>query len=68
MLPKPQIAYSSDGRETQAPLRTVRNDPNLDDAELEAAGYQREMPRRYSLLSLLALAYALICTWNGYGR
>ncbi|KAB8229508.1 amino acid/polyamine transporter I [Aspergillus alliaceus] len=38
-----------------------------DDAELEATGYQREMPRQYSMMSLLALAYALICTWNGFG-
>ena len=41
---------------------------DLDDAELEASGYQREMPRQFSMLSLLALAYALICTWNGFGR
>jgi choline transport protein len=42
------------------------NNINDDDAELEASGYTREMPRRFSIFSLFALAYALICTWNGF--
>lgn len=52
--------------------RSVRPDEeataDLDDAELEASGYHREMPRQFSMLSLLALTYALLCTWNGFGR
>ncbi|EXJ86859.1 hypothetical protein A1O3_03813 [Capronia epimyces CBS 606.96] len=40
---------------------------DLDDAELEASGYHRELPRQFSMLSLMAMAYALLCTWNGFG-
>ncbi|KKY23577.1 putative amino acid permease [Phaeomoniella chlamydospora] len=39
----------------------------LDDLELKAQGYDRTMPRRFSVLSLLSLSYALLATWNGYG-
>ena len=39
----------------------------LDDLELEAAGYKREMPRQFSILSLGALAFDLTCTWLGTG-
>jgi choline transport protein len=42
-------------------------DSNADDRELEAQGYQRAMPRRYSLLSLLSLSFALTASWNGFG-
>lgn len=38
-----------------------------DDLELEAAGYQRTMPRRFSLWSLGALSFTLTCTWLGTG-
>jgi choline transport protein len=40
---------------------------NQDDRELEAQGYKRAMPRRFSLLSLLSLSFALTATWNGFG-
>ncbi|KAL5092270.1 hypothetical protein Trisim1_002157 [Trichoderma cf. simile WF8] len=40
---------------------------NNDDLELHAQGYDREMPRRFSLVSLISLSYALFSTWNGYG-
>lgn len=40
----------------------------IDDVELEAQGYEREMPRQFSLVSLMALSYALLATWNGFGR
>lgn len=39
----------------------------LDDIELEASGYTREMARRFSPLSLISLSYALLATWNGFG-
>ncbi|KIW11193.1 hypothetical protein PV08_10493 [Exophiala spinifera] len=39
----------------------------IDDVELEAQGYEREMPRQFSLFSLMALSYALLATWNGFG-
>lgn len=39
----------------------------FDDLELEAGGYQRQMPRRFSLWSLGALSFALTCTWLGAG-
>jgi choline transport protein len=39
----------------------------IDDIELQAQGYNREMPRRFSLLSLLSMSYALLATWNGFG-
>lgn len=39
----------------------------FDDLELEAGGYQREMPRRFSLWSLGALSFTLTCTWLGSG-
>jgi choline transport protein len=41
--------------------------PNLDDLELEAVGYKREMPRQFSLTSLGALSFTLTCTWLGTG-
>ncbi|CAG9952963.1 unnamed protein product [Clonostachys rosea f. rosea IK726] len=49
-------------------MRPNRSDEDLDrdDAQLGASGYKREMPRQFSLVSLLALSYALICTWNGF--
>ncbi|CAH0027194.1 unnamed protein product [Clonostachys rhizophaga] len=49
-------------------MRPSPNDEDLDrdDAQLGASGYKREMPRQFSLVSLLALSYALICTWNGF--
>ncbi|KAF4612836.1 hypothetical protein G7Y89_g15538 [Cudoniella acicularis] len=40
---------------------------DLDDLELEAVGYKREMPRQFSLLSLGALSFTLTCTWLGTG-
>jgi hypothetical protein len=51
-------------------MRPNRSDEDLDrdDAQLGASGYKREMPRQFSLVSLLALSYALICTWNGFAR
>ena len=38
-----------------------------DDLELEAAGYKRTMPRRFSFWALAALAFDLTCTWLGTG-
>lgn len=40
---------------------------DIDDLELEAQGYTRAMPRRFSMLSLLSMSYALLATWNGFG-
>lgn len=40
---------------------------NLDDLELEAVGYKREMPRQFSVWSLSALSFTLTCTWLGFG-
>ncbi|CAM1505252.1 Fc.00g108890.m01.CDS01 [Cosmosporella sp. VM-42] len=40
---------------------------DLDDLELEAVGYQREMPRQFTVLSLGALSFTLTCTWLGVG-
>ena len=40
---------------------------DLDDLELEAVGYEREMPRQFSLWSLGALSFTLTCTWLGTG-
>ena len=45
----------------------MHKDSNADDRELEAQGYQRAMPRRFSLLSLLSLSFALTASWNGFG-
>lgn len=50
------------------PIEDTDGQPNYDDAELEASGYRREMPRQFSTFSLLALSYAVICTWNGFAR
>lgn len=38
---------------------------DIDDAELETAGYKRAMPRQFSTLSLLALSFDLTGTWLG---
>jgi choline transport protein len=40
---------------------------DIDDLELKAQGYDRAMPRRFSLLSLISMSYALLATWNGFG-
>lgn len=45
----------------------TNNDLNADDLELESQGYVRAMPRRFSLLSLLSLSFALTASWNGFG-
>jgi choline transport protein len=39
----------------------------IDDVELEALGYERQMPRQFSTLSLGALSFTLTCTWLGTG-
>lgn len=38
-----------------------------DDLELEAAGYKRTMPRRFTFWALAALSFDLTCTWLGTG-
>jgi amino acid permease len=38
---------------------------DLDDLELEAVEYKREMPLQFSMLSLGALSFTLTCTWLG---
>ncbi|KAJ5731596.1 uncharacterized protein N7483_006104 [Penicillium malachiteum] len=38
-----------------------------DDLDLKARGYRREMPRRSSTFSLVALSFSLTCTWSGTG-
>ena len=40
---------------------------NIDDAEVEAAGYRRAMPRQFSTFSLMSLGLALTATWLGIG-
>ena len=40
---------------------------NIDDAELETAGYKAAMPRQFSTLSLMALSFDLTGTWLGTG-
>lgn len=40
---------------------------DIDDLELKAQGYDRAMPRRFNLLSLISMSYALLATWNGFG-
>ena len=46
---------------------TLEDGTRLDDLELEAAGYRREMPRQFSFWSLGALSFTLTCTWLGTG-
>ncbi|KIW36219.1 uncharacterized protein PV06_11491 [Exophiala oligosperma] len=43
------------------------NDSFVDDGELQALGYKREMPRQFSTWSLGALSFTLTCTWLGVG-
>ena len=40
---------------------------DIDDLELQASGYTRAMPRRFNLISLISMSYALLATWNGFG-
>lgn len=40
---------------------------DMDDLELQTAGYTREMPRQFSTFSLMSLSFALTCTWSGTG-
>ena len=39
---------------------------DIDDAELETAGYKRSMPRQFSTLSLMALSFDLMACWLGW--
>jgi choline transport protein len=39
----------------------------IDKGELEALGYEGEMPRQFSTLSLVALSFTLTCTWLSTG-
>lgn len=48
---------------TQSNVQEVR----MDDLELEAAGYHRAMPRRFTFWALAALSFDLTCTWLGTG-
>lgn len=44
-----------------------KNEQTQDDLELEAAGYEKAMPRRFSPWALGALSFTLTCTWLGTG-
>lgn len=46
---------------------SVSDIANNDDLELEAAGYSRAMPRRFTFWALAALSFDLTCTWLGTG-
>lgn len=48
-------------------LSTTGSMSTADDIELESQGYIRAMPRRFSLLSLVSLSFALTASWNGFG-
>lgn len=51
-------------------MATTSKDPvieDIDDLELQAVGYQRQMPRQFTLFSLMSLSFALSCTWSGTG-
>lgn len=48
-------------------IAPAKSGADLDDLELEAVGYKREMPRQFSTLSLGALSFTLTCTWLGFG-
>ncbi|KIX04567.1 uncharacterized protein Z518_05437 [Rhinocladiella mackenziei CBS 650.93] len=59
---------SSDNMSSTTPQRAKNQSQiDIDDLELKAQGYTREMPRRFSLLSLMSMSYALLATWNGFG-
>ena len=51
----------------EAKVSTSTRPSDVDDLELQAQGYDRQMPRQFSFWSLLAFSYALLITWNGYG-
>ena len=40
---------------------------DIDDAELETAGYTRAMPRQFSTISLMSVSFNLTATWMGIG-
>ncbi|KAE8329800.1 hypothetical protein BDV39DRAFT_202747 [Aspergillus sergii] len=48
-------------------LFVFQNAKVQDDLHLEARGYRQEMPRQFSVLSLIALSFSLTCTWSGAG-
>ena len=55
-----------DATEMTTPSKSsVSND--IDDLELQAVGCQKQMPRRFTLFSLMGLSFALSCTWSGTG-
>ncbi|KAI1630202.1 amino acid/polyamine transporter I [Exophiala viscosa] len=60
---------AEDATATAVPARAGKGSAqiDIDDIELQAQGYTRAMPRRFSLLSLMAMSYALLATWNGFG-
>lgn len=40
---------------------------DVDDLEVTAVRYKAEMPRRFTVFSMMALSFALTCTWSGVG-
>lgn len=38
---------------------------DIDDAELETAGYKRAMPRQFTTISLIGLSFNLTAAWMG---
>lgn len=48
-------------------IMDLTNHLDMDDLELEAVGYRREMPRQFTMVSFVALSFTLTCTWSGTG-
>ena len=53
--------------ETNAVELASPSQSDADDVELADLGYTRQMPRQFSVLSLMSLSFALTCTWSGTG-
>ena len=43
----------------------IDKDADLDDLQLRAQGHVSELPRRFSMLSLLAFSFSIMNSWTG---
>jgi choline transport protein len=39
---------------------------NYDELQLQAQGHAQDMPRRFSLWSMFAIAFTITCSWVGF--
>lgn len=44
----------------------VKSEINYDELQLQAQGHEQDMPRRFSLWTMFAIAFTITCSWVGF--